>query len=119
MSLANIEQAISLAADSKSDADYLAFFGLAKNVEFFFNVGESNGQMTVPLAAVGNANHAVIFYSSKAGAGRHGKYAGVPWEKGLEMVERMSTADGLIIQNDTESWIAITREKIVELLEAD
>ena len=112
----DIQQTIATAADSKLDKDYLSFFEIAKEREFFFNIRESDGQLTVPLVDIGNNMRAVVFYSSKATASRNGKFAGIVWEKGLQMVVQMRGADGLVIQNESESWIAITREKILELL---
>lgn len=112
----DIESAIAKASSSKSDEDYLSFFELAKGEEFYFNYRESDGQMTVPLIAVGRSSRAVVFHSTKQSVGVHGKYAGIVWEKGLEMVARMQGADGLVIQNSNETWIAISRVKIMELL---
>lgn len=112
----SIDEVITEAANSKSDKDYLLFFELAQNMEFFFNYNESGEQMTIPMVAVGDNKRAVIFYSSKEAAGRHGKYAGIPWERGLEMISRMPAVDGLVIQNCKNSWIAMTREKIIELM---
>ena len=112
----NIELLISEAAATKSDSDYQTFFKAAKDVEFFFNYNEENGVMTIPLVDVGNNHRALVFYTSKETAEKSGNLAGIVWEQGLEMIVKMPNANGLIVQNSSSSWIAINKNKIVELL---
>jgi hypothetical protein len=114
----NINLAIEAAAKSKSDEAYQLFFNLIKGHELFFNLSDSSNDddIRVPIVSVGDDLTAVVFYTSSNDKRLGTPYAGIAWEKGLEMVSKMRDADGLVIQGTSDSWIAIKKDKIVELL---
>ena len=112
-----LELIIEKAAASKSDNDYNMFFQQAIGKELYFCCKRNTeGQVHVPFAKVGNNLCAVVFFSSSDNEYLNEEYGGIIWEKALEMVLKMPNADGLMVQNKSDAWIGIQREKIKELL---
>lgn len=122
MNEANIDLIIRKAAESKSDEDYKLFFNTIRRKELFFNLinseqlGSNGDELKVPTVSVGDNLNAVVFYTSAQDDRLSNKYAGIVWEKGLEMVSRMTNVNGIIIQSSSDAWITIAQAKIDELL---
>jgi hypothetical protein len=122
MNKSNIDVIIEQASSSKSDEDYQSFFNSIRRKELFFNLSNSdeiknsNDEIKVPTVSVGENLNAVVFYTSPSDGRLGDKYAGIVWEKGLEMVSKMPSANGVIIQSESDAWIAIEKNKIEELL---
>ena len=122
MNEANIDLIIKKAADSKSDEDYKSFFNIVRRKELFFNlanseqVESSDDELKVSTVSVGENLNAVVFYTSSKDDRLSDKYAGIVWEKGLEMVSQMPNANGVVIQSSSDAWIAIAQEKIDEIV---
>ncbi len=118
----NIDVMIKKAASSKADEDYQSFFNSIRRTELFFNLSNKNeiennsDEIKVPTVSVGDNLNAVVFYTSPNDSRLGDKYAGIVWEKGLEMVSKMPNANGVVIQSVSDAWIAIAKDKIVELL---
>jgi hypothetical protein len=122
MNESNIDVLIEKAASSKSDEDYQSFFNSIRHKELFFNlsntneIDNNNNEIKVPTVSVGENLSAVVFYTSSSDSRLGDKYAGIAWEKGLEMVSKMPSANGIVIQTTSDAWIAIAKDKVEELI---
>lgn len=106
-------------ADQGGDADFLRSFGA---VEVFFSIDAPGGQWKEgPLVVSADANlrmpvvklgsdRMVLFYASKQDARLSEPFAGMPLMRAVEMVCSLSDADGMLIQSDTEAWVAVRKE---------
>lgn len=117
-----IDTLIENAATTQSDQDYQIFFSGISRKELFFKISnvsspESNDEIRVPTVSVGNHLNAVVFYTSPADDRLGINYAGIVWEKALVMVYRMSNVDALVVQSQSNHWVATTKEKIEDLLD--
>jgi len=112
----NINELITNAADSKANEDYELFFQNARGKEFFFNTIRKENETSLHTALIGEDLDVVVFYAEQSDTRLSENYAGIQWEEGLEMVVKMSSSLGLVIQSSDTGWIAIKNEKIVELL---
>jgi hypothetical protein len=118
----SVEYLVSLAAETKADHDYRKLFDALQGHELFFNVTHSNDiqgksePVSTPLVAVGDGLNAVLFFTSNNSKNLKIPYAGIVWERALEMVASIQKADGLIIQNHDASWVAINKDNINKLL---
>lgn len=116
-----LDTAIDKAATTKFDADYQKVFSLLEGQEVFFNTTDRDADGTpthVPLTSVGNDLRAVVFFISRSDYRLSKPFGGIPWKKALEMVAKMAAADGLLVQNLSDAWIAVKKEKVEELLRA-
>lgn len=116
----NLDLLIDAAANSRSDIDYQAFFKAAQKKEIFFNLSNlekpNTNEIKIPTVSVGNNLNAVVFFTSSNDKRLGKKYAGIVWEKGLEMASKIPETNGIVIQSASDAWIAITKEKIEEIL---
>jgi hypothetical protein len=66
--------------------------------------------------SVGDNLNAVVLYTSHSDGRLGDKYAGIVWEKGLEMASKMPNVNGVVIQSVSDAWIAIAKDEKEELL---
>jgi len=117
MNNSTVEKLLAKAAQSNQSEDYEALFSAARGVEFFFNVSGSPSSseahfVSTPLVQAGAKLRAVLMFTSKTAPSLKRPFGGILWEKALEMVVNMPQADGIIIQNNDNTWIALDREKV-------
>ena len=116
-----VEKLLAKTAQSNNPEDYEALFSAARGVEFFFNVSGSptsseNHFVSTPLVNAGEGLRAVLMFTSKNNPSLKKPFGGIIWEKALEMVINMPQADGLIIQNNDLTWLAIDKENLRSIL---
>ncbi len=115
-----INSIIEQASKRKSDDDYNLLFDRVKGQELFFNLlnenDSNNNNLQVPMVSVGENLKAVVFFVSKNDKRLSDKYAGIVWERGLEMVLKMPNAKGIVIQSSSDAWVAVSRKIIEKLL---
>lgn len=117
MGSTHVEDLLTAAATSKTDADYEKLFAGLKDVELFLNVSPDEPSMTTPLADVGNGQRAIVFYTSNDNAKLKRPYGGLLWAQALEMLVNMAAADGLVIEGAQSSWVAINKARAQLLLQ--
>lgn len=125
MSTRKIDELVSAAASTSADEDYERLFSALEDVELFFNVtaegnNDSGGAKSVPVSTplvdAGPGLKAVLFFTSNDNVNLKKPYAGITWQRALEMLVRMAHADGLIIQSADAKWIGIDKQRAQFLL---
>jgi hypothetical protein len=117
-------------AEYKRSDDYMLLYEKTLNREMFFSIISTNktvdgtqlrvqkkDEIKVPITSELNGKKMVVFYTSSQDTRLGTPYAGIWGDKGLEMVSKMPEADGVVIQNKDSSWVAITKQQILILLE--
>jgi hypothetical protein len=95
-----VDALVSTAKRLASAEAYDDLFDALKGVEIFFNVTPAVGTGSVPsvsLHRVGPLSNAVMFFTSKTNKNLVAPYAGIPWERALEMAAKMPQADGVVL----------------------
>ena len=123
-----IDDLVTAAARTKENADYERLFDSLSGAEVFFNLsaektdsptGEARSTpVSTPLVDAGRGLRAVLLFTSKDNANLKKPFAGMPWQKALEMIVKMPQADGLVLQNKDAAWVAIDKKRAGVLLKS-
>jgi hypothetical protein len=112
-----IDALIAEAARTNAPEDYGSLFSALAGTETFLNLEhELAGAVSTPVFAVGSCQHAVLLFTSNDHPRLRRPFAGIVWERALEMTDRMPIADGLIVQSKGSAWVGLNKAKIRELL---
>jgi hypothetical protein len=120
-----LEALISEARRRDSREGYDALLAALSSVEVYFSLqpssetGLADPPMSVGLVQVGPLSKAVLFFTSKTSGGLTKPFAGLPWERALEMVAKMPEADGLVLQNAADDWLAFGRSEVLGQIAAN
>lgn len=125
MEVFELDKLVSLAARANRLEDNYRLFDALRGIELFFNVtvtkenggdGKAQTPVSTPLVPAGPGLHAVLFFTSRDNVNLKSPYAGIVWERALEMLIAMADADGLIIQSTDASWVGVDRQNAEALL---
>ena len=118
-----LDDLISRASKTGDSEDYEKLFDGLIGYELFFNVNAeihaSSARATptsTPLVDAGPGLKAILFFTSRDNANLNKPYAGILWERALEMLLKMPQANGLIIQSSDMAWVGIDKQKAGTLL---
>ncbi|HEX7688789.1 MAG TPA: SseB family protein [Burkholderiaceae bacterium] len=112
----DIERAIADAAQANMPAARARLLERLRGKEVFFNLSPGE-EMRTPLVAVGPGLRALPLFSSREHPRlRQEKFGGMPWERALEMVARMPDAQGLVLSNLEDRWVAMDKPHILARL---
>jgi hypothetical protein len=109
----DIERLIAAAAQENTPDAYARLLERMNGREVFFNLSPGE-EMRTPLVVVGPGLRALPLFSSREHPRlRQEKFGGMPWERALEMVARMPDAQGLVLSNLEDRWIAMDKPHIL------
>lgn len=121
--IVDVEQAVQDAATMNTPGMNDSLFEKLKGRELFFRInlsedpetGESK-LSTMPLLRLSSGQHAAVAFTSKDDAQLSGPFGGAKWEHVLDIIAKMPQADGLLIQNLRGATVALSKERIQQLL---
>ena len=125
MDASDLDELVSQAASTQAWEDYERLFDALRGVELYFHVTVNNedgengikrSPVSTPLVSAGPGLDAVLLFTSRDNANLDKPYAGIVWERALEMLIGMPDADGLIIQSNGTGWVGLDRQGAQSLL---
>jgi hypothetical protein len=116
-----VDALVSQAASTNNSVDYDRLFAGLHRAKLFFNVtnevkGTGIEALSTPLVDVGPGLKAVVFFTKNNNGSLMRPFAGITWERALEMVIKMPDADGLIIQSSNLAWVGVDKQRAKALL---
>lgn len=95
------------------------FFELDSKFEGFQNktiVASENLEIRMQFVTVQNTNFS-LFYTTKENFNlKKGSIGGVPFLAAIEMVLKVPEVDGLLLQSDSNAWVAVKKQELENLL---
>lgn len=98
------------------------FFELDSKFEAFQNktvVASENLEIRMQFVTVQNSNFS-LFYTTKENFNlKKGSIGGVPLIAAIEMILKVPEVDGLLLQSDSNAWVAVKKQELENLLKSE
>jgi hypothetical protein len=117
----DVDRLIRIAALENTPEVNEQLYQALRRTELYYPVNLSDDDppraISIPLLRLSNGQYAVPLYTSKSHPDLPAKFGGASWERVLEIITKMPQADGLILSNSDSDSVAVSKEKVVAILE--